>query len=46
MTKRERQAMEYAAEMAELPDLRPAWWDNESEGVYSADPEDGYPYDE
>jgi hypothetical protein len=30
----------------ELPDVGPAWWDNESEGVYSADPEDGYPYDE
>lgn len=29
----------------ELPDVRPAWWDNESEGVYSEDPENGYPYD-
>lgn len=31
---------------AELPDLRPAWWSDESEGQYSDDPEDGYPYDE
>jgi hypothetical protein len=29
-----------------LPDVGPAWWDNESEGVYSEDPEDGYPYDQ
>lgn len=29
-----------------LPDVRPAWWDNESESVYSDDPEVGYPYDE
>ncbi len=29
-----------------LPDVGPAWWDNESEGVYSDDPEDGYPYDQ
>ena len=28
-----------------LPDLRPNWFDNESEGVYSDDPEHGYPYD-
>lgn len=31
---------------AALPDVGPAWWDDESEGVYSEDPEDGYPYDE
>lgn len=31
--------------VAALPDVDP-WWDNESEGVYSEDPEDGYPYDE
>jgi hypothetical protein len=30
----------------DLPDVGPAWWDNESEGTYSEDPEDGYPYDE
>lgn len=30
----------------DLPDVGPAWWDNESEGVYSEDPEDGYPYDQ
>ena len=29
----------------DLPDVK-QWWDNESEGVYSDDPEDGYPYDE
>lgn len=28
----------------ELPDLDP-YWENEYEGVYSDDPEDGYPYD-
>lgn len=28
----------------ELPDTDP-YWDNEYEGVYSDDPEDGYPYD-
>lgn len=27
-----------------LPDIFP-YWDNEYEGVYSADYEDGYPYD-
>lgn len=32
--------------ISSLPDVGPAWWDNESEGVYSDDPEDGYPYDE
>jgi hypothetical protein len=32
--------------MTQLPDVRPAWWDNEADGVYSDDPEDGYPYDE
>lgn len=29
----------------ELPDVPPVWWDNEYEGVYSADPVHGYPYD-
>lgn len=29
----------------ELPDTKIPWWDNEYEGVYSEDPEDGYPYD-
>jgi hypothetical protein len=28
-----------------LPDSKSPWWDNEYEGVYSDDPEDGYPYD-
>lgn len=28
----------------ELPDVKP-WYDNESEDVYSEDPEDGFPYD-
>jgi len=28
-----------------LPDSKIPWWDNEYEGVYSDDPEDGYPYD-
>lgn len=28
-----------------LPDVEP-WYDTEDEGVYSDDPEDGYPYDE
>lgn len=32
-------------ENEELPDVPPCWWDNEYEGVYSEDPEDGYPYD-
>jgi hypothetical protein len=27
-----------------LPDVEP-WYDTEDEGVYSEDPEDGYPYD-
>lgn len=29
----------------ELPDVPPCWWDNEYEGTYSEDPENGYPYD-
>lgn len=29
----------------ELPDSKIPWWDNEYEGVYSEDPENGYPYD-
>lgn len=29
----------------ELPDSKIPWWDNEYEGAYSDDPEDGYPYD-
>ena len=28
-----------------LPDSKIPWWDNEYEGTYSDDPEDGYPYD-
>lgn len=28
-----------------LPDSDIPWWDNHYEGVYSYDPEDGYPYD-
>ena len=28
-----------------LPDSKIPWFDNEYEGVYSDDPEDGYPYD-
>jgi|694.fasta_scaffold03072_51 hypothetical protein len=28
-----------------LPDSKIPWFDNEYEGVYSEDPEDGYPYD-
>lgn len=28
-----------------LPDVLP-WYSDESEGEYSDDPEDGYPYDE
>jgi len=28
-----------------LPDSKIPWWDNEYEGVYSEDDEDGYPYD-
>lgn len=30
--------------MSDVPDMFP-YWDNESEGVYSEDPEAGYPYD-
>lgn len=29
----------------QLPDSKIPWWDNEYEGVYSDDLEDGYPYD-
>jgi len=29
----------------ELPDSKIPWFDNEYEGVYSDDPEHGYPYD-
>lgn len=29
----------------ELPDSKIPWWDNEYEGTYSDDPEDGCPYD-
>jgi hypothetical protein len=32
-------------EDSELPDSKIPWWDNEYEGVYSNDPENGYPYD-
>ena len=32
-------------EETSLPDSKIPWWDNEYEGVYSDDPEDGYPYD-
>jgi hypothetical protein len=30
---------------SELPDSKIPWWDNDYEGVYSNDPENGYPYD-
>jgi len=29
----------------ELPDSKIPWWDNEYEGVYSEDSDNGYPYD-
>lgn len=29
----------------ELPDSKIPWWDNEYEGVYSEDRDEGYPYD-
>jgi hypothetical protein len=28
-----------------LPDSKIPWWDNEYEGTYSNEPENGYPYD-
>jgi hypothetical protein len=28
-----------------LPDSKIPWWDNDYEGVYSDDPENGYAYD-
>jgi hypothetical protein len=36
--------MRYNMEDSYLPDIFP-YWDNEYEGVYTEDPEDGYPYD-
>lgn len=30
--------------MSDLPDIFP-YWDNEADGVYTADWDDGYPYD-
>ena len=34
-----------SSENENLPDSKIPWLDNEYEGVYSYDPEDGYPYD-
>lgn len=43
-----REMEQWMAEMQEqeknLPDIFP-YWDNEADGVYTADWEDGYPYD-
>lgn len=36
---------EYIEMSDELPDSKIPWLDNEYEGVYSEDHEDGYPYD-
>lgn len=38
--------MSVASQEESLPDVKPAWWSDESEGEYSEDPVDGYPYDE